>query len=30
MANELLSENSHGAEFDPSTKALFAHIADNS
>jgi glucose-6-phosphate isomerase len=26
MANELLGENSTNAEFDPSTKALFAHI----
>jgi len=26
MANELLGENSSNAEFDPSTKALFAHI----
>jgi glucose-6-phosphate isomerase len=27
MANELLGENSAKAEFDPSTKALFAHIS---
>lgn len=30
MANELLSEDPEKVKFDPSTKALFEHIADNS
>jgi glucose-6-phosphate isomerase len=30
MANELLGENAKTAKFDPSTKALFAYIANNS
>ena len=30
MANELLGENADNAEFDASTKALFAYIAENS
>jgi glucose-6-phosphate isomerase len=30
MANELLGENAQTTGFDPSTQALFAHIAKNS